>query len=61
MVSDDTVTTCDGCGAHRLSRRYKGLWLCLASPFHCYRHRKAIYANHRDEDRRSQIDEKAPV
>ncbi len=61
MTLDETVTTCAGCGTHRLSRRYRGLWLCLAGAWKCWRHRKAIYANHRDDERHSQIDEKAPV
>jgi len=37
------LTTCNGCGAYRLCRRWKGLWLC-EGPAKCYRHRKAVKA-----------------
>ena len=47
---DEAVATCPGCGMHRLCRKYKGLWLCLTGPWNCWRHRKSIYANHRNKE-----------
>ena len=48
-MSDETVTTCAGCGAHRYCREYKGLYLCLSGAWHCWKHRETILAKHNEE------------
>lgn len=45
----DTLTTCNGCGMHRLCREYEGLWLCVDGPSKCYRCRQAIKAKKESE------------
>lgn len=35
--------SCANCKATRLTRRYRGLWLCINGP-KCYRKRKRIHA-----------------
>lgn len=47
---DAALTTCQGCGAHRLCRRYKGLPLCVGGPSKCFRRRRDIYALRRRKE-----------
>ncbi len=48
-MTNETVTTCAGCGAHRYCREYKGLYLCLSGAWHCWKHRETILAKHNEE------------
>lgn len=48
-VVAESLTTCNGCGMHRLCREYEGLWLCIDGPSKCYRRRRAVKA---DKDRK---------
>ena len=53
MSADETVTTCAGCGMNRYCRKYKDIWLCLSGAWRCWKHREAVYANHRNKEDKS--------
>ena len=49
VSADESIATCTGCGSRRYCREYKGIWLCLTGAGHCWKHRKAICANHQNK------------
>ncbi|KKM78763.1 hypothetical protein LCGC14_1356670 [marine sediment metagenome] len=46
----ESVTTCAGCGSHRLCRDYKGVWICYSGKYKCWRYRKDVYAQYQDKE-----------